>query len=82
MVWGGVVWGGPGVGWHADALLRIDEGAQPVDLGLLLLVRLPLLREQVPGLEKLAALGLGLARQLLVHEPQVGERSELSHLPL
>ena len=88
-------WGGVGWRWHADALLRIDEGAQPVDLGLLLLVRLPLLRELVPGLVELvpglvelAALGLSLARHVLVHEPQVGElselrspRSELSSLP-
>ena len=71
-------WGGVGWRWHADALLRIDEGAQPVDLGLLRLVRLPLLRELVPGLDELAALGQSLGRQLLVHEPQVGERIELS----
>jgi len=81
-------WGGVGWWWHADALLRIDEGAQPVDFGLLRLVRLPLLRELVPGLVELAALGLSLARHVLVHEPQVGElselrspRSELSSLP-
>ena len=100
-------WGGVGWWWHADALLRIDEGAQPVDLGLLRLGRLPLLRELVPGrlplmrelvpgrlpllreqvlglvelvlgLDELAALGQSLGRQLLVHEPQVGERIELS----